>query len=103
MAFTVAPTSGEAPYTFEASFEAGANLNTDRYTLLLNSSEASGSCPALGSSTPLVAGASQLLASGVYISNASVLTGFCRAYTLSVRDNVLGTSISSETLTISNV
>lgn len=103
MAFTVTPTSGAAPYTFEATFFNKMRINTGRYTLFLRSTDMVGSCPPMGNSTNLAAGASQLLANGILISNANVSNGSCRTFTLSITDNVDSSVISSATISISNV
>lgn len=103
MAFSVTPTSGDAPYTFTAQISDAVNIDGGRYTLLFQSTTAVGSCPPLGSSTNVPGGVDALLATGQSTDTVDVPAGSCRTYTLRIRDNELGTYISSENVQVSNV
>lgn len=103
MAFDVTPADGAGPYNFTATIASAMFIDNEEYSISLRSSEAVGSCPAQGTSTPSAAGAAALLTNGVFVTTASVPIGSCRSYTLSIRDIVNDTVISSETVQISNI
>ena len=103
MAFDVTPTSGDSPYDFTATFDSRVSLDHDRYSLSLQSSEAEGSCPALGTSVSLGNGATSLLETGAYSTLNSVPAGSCRTYTLRIRDHVTNTYTSVASVQVTNI
>ena len=103
MAFSVTPTSGAQPYTFEADLENKAKIDNDRYVMTLRSTTTVGSCPAVGAGTNLQTGVDELIANGVYVNTQSVPDGSCRTTTLQISDNFLGVVVSSKSVNISNV
>lgn len=103
MAFSVTPTSGEAPYTFTAEFNNQKLIDGVRYILQFRYSEGVGLCPSLGISNNIFVGIAPLLETGSYVTNAVIPIGSCRAYTLSIKDNVNNVTYNNVTVTVDNV
>lgn len=103
MAFTVTPTSGAEPYTFNAQFSDAVNIDNVHFSLTIRSSQLVGSCPPIGNGTDRQSAVNALLATGEYVDNEAVPAGSCRAYTAQIINKVTGDPISSETVTVSNV
>lgn len=105
MAFTVTPTSGSAPYLFEAEILNSVGIDWGLYNAHLYADVATGSCPA-----PRVAGTDQqaaamsLVNTGEYLlPGNSVPSGDCRVYNLVIRDTMTGDIIDSSDVSIDNV
>lgn len=82
MAFNVTPTSGTAPYSFTATFLNKYLLDGVNYNLLMLSTNSTVSCPAIGSLSTVIGGASSLLSNGAFTLGASVAPGSCTSYSL---------------------
>lgn len=105
MAFTVTPTSGAAPYVFEAEFSNRIGLDQGFYSLHFYATSGVGTCPA-----PTTSGTDQqnvvqaLLNVGTYTqSGNSVPAGSCRVHNLVIREIATNNIVSSSSLSIDNV
>ena len=105
MAFTVTPSSGSAPYLYEAEFSNRFGLDAGFYSAHIYADVAVGSCPA-----PRTAGTDQqsfaqaLVSTGEYLQTVnSVPAGSCRVYNLVIRDKTSGDIVASSPVTIDNV
>lgn len=105
MAFTVTPTSGDAPYILNADISNKLGFELGLYSLELRNATNAGSCPApIYSGGMLTPQAVELLTLGTTtITTPSVPTGSCRIYTLLVRNIVTGSRVSEKTVSINNV
>lgn len=105
VAFTVAPTSGGLPYTFNATFADQESFIPSRYGLELRQHTNTNSCPAPGDQgTLLVGAAAELLNSGEYIQTISTVpAGSCRTYNLIIRDLRTGAMLSMMSTNVDNV
>lgn len=103
MAFTVTPTSGDAPYVYNVSFENAGNFGSEysfEYANVMNVGECATDYT-LGTNLP--ATAATLLATGTSSSGTSVPSGSCRSAFARIRrlsDNVV---ISGSIANIDNV
>lgn len=105
MAFSVTPTSGEAPYFLSAAFDNKTYIDGVNFIASVRSSSLVGSCPLVGTANPLgVQRMQQLLASGSVDSGyTSVASGSCLAITLSVSRVSDGVVVAASTVTVDNV
>lgn len=104
MAFTVTPTSGEAPYLYEAEVINRDGIDLGLYTVEYRFVTSVGSCPASAlSGTNSPGNALALLNVGSFVSQSSVAAGSCRGSVFLVRrlsDNAI---ISQMSVNIDNV
>lgn len=105
MAFTVTPTSGDAPYALSANIANSVNVNGVDYAASVTTTLSSGSCPASGSQFPLPANLVNLLVAGETVSSSypTVPSGSCRALTLTITRVSDSVVIDSSTVTINNL
>lgn len=105
MAFTVTPTSGAAPYLFEADFLNKDTFNTGLYVLEFRTSTSASQCPTSALEGNLNATAAiRILNDGVYTSSGmDVPSGVCRAYGLYVRLVSDNSVVSSSVVNIDNL
>lgn len=94
MAFTVTPTSGDAPYSLSATVDNSVNVDGVNYVASVTTEHAMGSCPLSGAGTPLTPTIVNSLINGeTVVSGAPTVTaGRCRTYTLAITrlsDNVV--------------
>lgn len=105
MAFTVTPTSGSAPYLFEAEILNSVAIDLGVYSAHFYGSTDIGSCP-----SPTTSGTDQqniaqaLVNVGSYqqVGN-SVPAGSCRVHNLVIREIATGNIVASSSLSIDNV
>ena len=104
MAFTVTPTSGSAPYLFEAEFDGVGSFGHGYRAELRFSAPTAGSCPPAANATNPVTGAgAELVNTGSYLrTTGSVPAGNCNVYRLVVLDDT-NTIISSSMVNIDNL
>lgn len=104
MALTVTPTSGDAPYALSADVDAPLSVDGVHYRANLTTTEAIGSCPALGTGGSFTPSFVNSLVNGASLNyNATVVSGSCRTFTLRlyrVSDNVV---VSTASATVDNV
>ena len=104
MAFTVTPTSGDAPYVFTAEFDNIESFIPQRYLLLFRSNTSVGSCSSSISGNFNPTAAADLLNEGVYtLESPSVPVGSCNRYRITVYDVVNNSSLENVDVTIDNV
>ena len=104
MAFTVAPTAGDGPYLFSATFSEANYIDNVHFGVEYRSLTNSGSCPTDGMAGPNTQNvANALLTAGTYSGSANVPAGSCRASTLLIRNLISNAVVSAMTVTIDNV
>lgn len=104
MAFTVTPTSGDAPYILSADIADKVNIDGVNYALEVRPNTTIGSCLVGISTDPSNTNIVQsLLATDSYMVSGNVNVGSCRTYSLIIRDLRTDTIISSENAVIDNV
>lgn len=104
MAFSVTPTSGAAPYTYEASFLYPHLITSGAYELRFQSLTATGSCPSDFSGVANNPGrAASLLMSGEYVLTTSIPAGVCSSARLSIQETSSGVVVSEMFVSINNV
>ena len=105
MAFTVTPTSGSAPYLFEAEILNSVGIDWGLYTAHLYADVATGSCPAPRTQgTDQQAAAMSLVNTGEYLlPSNSVPSGDCRVYNFVIREVASGDIVASSDVSIDNV
>ncbi len=105
MAFSVTPTSGNAPYVFTANISNKANLMPGYYSLEFRGVGAVGSCPSdgiPGNNIPLAV--EQIMATNSYTQvSPNVMPGACRVSTLIIRDLKTNSIVSQSTVQVSNL
>lgn len=84
MAFTVTPTSGEAPYVLSADIDNLINIDGVHYRGFIGSGTAVGSCPAAGFTTLPRVEREEFFESGSVTLTDSVPPGSCRTFTLRI-------------------
>lgn len=103
MAFAVTPTSGNAPYTFTASFSRKELIDGVNFGLTVRTSVQEDSCATVGTGTNSVMIAAALLASGSYVSGStSVSSGSCSTYTARITNLITGEVVSISSVTVDN-
>lgn len=104
MAFSVTPTSGDAPYTLSASFVDTTYIDGVNYRVRVQSSVSVGSCPSIGTSEPLgVSQVNQLVVSGSTITNPVVPAGSCRTFTLDILRLSDNSVVDSSSVSVDNI
>ena len=104
MAFTVTPTSGTAPYLYEAEIANRIGFDLGLYITEYRFLEAVGSCPANAVVGPNSTGnAFALLNTGSFTSQSPVPAGSCRSSVFLVRRISDGTIVSQMSVDINNV
>lgn len=104
MAFTVTPTSGASPYTFEAQFSNAINIDGIHFSLEFLRAQVSGACPTDANTyVPVAGAASALLATGTFVAVSSAPVGSCQGSRLIIRNMSTGAIVSQEEVFINNV
>lgn len=105
MAFTVTPTSGPAPYLFEADVLNQSPIAWDFFSAHFYTVTGAGSCPAPSSSgTDNQIAAQGLVNNGVYApSGGTIPSGSCGVFNLVIRDIASGDVVDSSFVAIDNV
>ena len=104
MAFSVTPTSGDAPYVLTANIANSALIDGVKYAVSVAYSSSSGSCPAEGSEvylTPIQI--DTLLTTGSFTSYSAVNTGNCRTFTLEIIRVLDSVVVDSSSVSVDNV
>lgn len=104
MAFTVAPTSGSAPYVLSATFAEKYLIDDINYRITVRFSQATGSCPAVGVADTLSESQlADLLENGSTSSAATVSSGACRTFTLRILRVSDSAVVASSSVYIDNI
>ena len=104
MAFTVTPTSGEAPYILAVELADDEFLDGVHYMATVAHTTSSGSCPLKGTVSKFSAVAvNGFITNGTYEAMGDVPPGSCRTYTMEIirlKDNAV---IASSNVYVDNV
>lgn len=104
MAFTVTPTSGDAPYLLEAVFSNSVLIDNVNFSLSVKYTSSVGSCPAEGSNQELAPSQIQsLLNNGSFNHFSAVSAGSCRTYTLTIKNIASDDVVDSYSVSVDNV
>lgn len=105
MAFTVTPTSGDAPYTLSAAIDNAFNVDGVNYVASVMYYNNTGSCSVSGTGTALNPTAVKTLVdSGSVVLNTSTIPdGNCRTLVLEITRMIDNVVISSSSASIDNV
>lgn len=103
MAFTVTPTSGDAPYVYTADFSSkdlidGVSFDLEARTTVLENECFVGVSDGVNSPTIV----NNLLDTGSHTSMTSVGAGYCRTVSLIIRSLVTGQVVDYMNITIDN-
>lgn len=104
MAFSVTPTSGDAPYNVSITFAEKYLIDNVRYSFTVLSIAVVGSCNTdVMAGTPQATLRNSLLTTGTGSAMANVPAGSCRTYSAIITDLSTDTVVSSELITVNNV
>ena len=105
MAFTVAPTSGEPPFTLSAEVSNVEYVDGVNYVASVAFSILSGVCPTQGATVPFSQEDVKSLLDGqdVIRGTTPVATGSCRTYTMQIRRVSDGAVVATSNATIDNI
>lgn len=104
MAYSVAPTSGSAPYVFTLELDQRWTILAGLYSLEYRSLRQTGSCPVdFSQLTNSPATAQILLDTGIYERSSAVVPGDCFGTQVILRNVATNEVISSATASVDNV
>ena len=105
MAFTVTPTSGASPYIIQANIDQSYLVNGVDYSAAIMSSVGVGSCPTLGTTSPMPDSLLMQVVTGIAVNSgwSTVPSGSCRTWTLTITNNSDNSIIAQSSVSVNNV